>query len=410
MSKIHVYITPFDDSGNYADEIEVTDDVDFSSISNLSQSLDNNEFDVGIFRTSNIKLKLVNSDGRYSEADALRSIFKFKRIDSLCRITWEPGDHKLICGFFQAGCATLSEEVTVFKGLINDSPSKMDITKQTILFTVLGIEDVFNRITVPFSSISNGDSFETVFYTLLNQAAITNLLTVDANNISASINETIDDKSEIENKSVLQALKLLLLPSNSVLYIKDDTVYISPRDPSADLKKTFYGQASPNGIENIIDIKAMSAGQNRVLNYFTWKDTTELQQSASSVLRFGIVPKEINTPLIDTSSTTKINNIIADLRDEFADSKKEMNLLVPMDVDTMPLGLLDRISVDYPPIALESDEGTIPYYDTGLIYDDGHVYPAEIGTIEILASERFKILERKVNLKDEIIDFRIRAI
>lgn len=411
MSKIHVYITPFDDDGNYTDEIEVTDDVDLKTLGTITNSLDNNEFDIGVFRTSNVKLNLINQDGRYSEADAIRSIFKFKRIDSLVRITWEPGDHKLYAGFFTpSDCPVVSEEIDIFKGLLNDEPSKMDARKQNIRFTVLGLEDLFDRVEVPIASISNGDSFETVFLTLLNQTAITDLLTVSAGNINAGINETIDDKSALENKTVLQALKQMLLPSNSVLIIENNTVIISPREASASLDFTFYGQSSRNGVENILDISDITDGQNRVFNYFTWADTTELDQSVSSVTQYGIRPKEIDTNLIDDASTSKIGNILNSLLTEFQDPKKEFNLVTPLTVDTLGLGLLDRVSVDYPTIVLESDEGDIPFYDTGLIYDTGVTYPAEIGTLEILSSERFKILERRVNLKTETIDFRLRTI
>lgn len=410
MSKLHVYLKPFDTTGAYeSDWTEVTKDVDVQGIGTLTQQLDNTEYDVGIFRNSNLRLKLRNDHGRYIEAGEIGSIFKHKRADTKVKITWEPGDESLICGFFSPGPgAVLSEEVEVFKGLLDDKAAKTDADKQDIQFTVFGQEILFEREITPYASISNGDSFESVIYTLLNQSSITDHLTVSAGNISCGINETIDDKSDLENQTVKEALEDILLPSNSVLYIENDTVYVSPRTAGATLEHTFYGQGSDDGTENILELKNHRTGHNRVLNYWTWKDTTLKSSDSSSVTTNGTSKKEIELSLVSSGSTAKIQNILDSLKDEFKNPKAEMDLSATLNIDTLALFLLDRVSIDYPTIVLAKENENIPIYGIAVYGEDS--YPIEVSSLTIPSTDRFKIMARKINFKKETIEFSVREI
>jgi hypothetical protein len=126
VSRFRVYLKQFDEDGNYlADFTEITRDV--SNLGSLSQQLDNTEYGIGVFRNSGFTLKMRNDEGLYSEADTLKSIFKFKRSDSIVKITWDFRDYDLITGFFYAGEEVLTEEVEIFRGLIADVSSSSDI-------------------------------------------------------------------------------------------------------------------------------------------------------------------------------------------------------------------------------------------------------------------------------------------
>lgn len=301
MGRLRVYLKTFDSTGAYdADFTEITDDV--MSIGKVSQKLDNSEYDVGILRNSSMNLKIRNDQGTYSEAGARKSIFVFKRIDSIIKITWDGRLYPPKAGFFKAYSGVLGGETEVFKGLLTEVSSVSNIQEQSIDFTIQGFESLFSRVSVPYGSISNGDNISDVIYACLNQSAITDLLTVSLSNITPDNDYVIDDKSDLENKTVEEALKSgLLLSSNSVLYIENDIVYVTDRDAySASVEYSFFGQASTSGIENIIDIKKYREGINRVFNFITWPETSLSSSDATSQETYGIRKKEVSTEKGDT--------------------------------------------------------------------------------------------------------------
>jgi len=80
MSRFKVYIKPFDPSGAYAsDYIDVTDDCDISSVGTLSESIDQDDYEVGIFKFNQFRITLNNISGKYSEVGTPYTIFAFKR-------------------------------------------------------------------------------------------------------------------------------------------------------------------------------------------------------------------------------------------------------------------------------------------------------------------------------------------
>jgi hypothetical protein len=127
--RFRVYLKPFDDTGNYvADWIEVTSDVSADSMADLRQVLDDDTYNVGVFRFADFALKLRNEQGLYSDAGELRSIFQYKRSDALVRITWQLQDFEshpgvIIPGEFIPG----NDEVEIFEGLLSDEASDTDI-------------------------------------------------------------------------------------------------------------------------------------------------------------------------------------------------------------------------------------------------------------------------------------------
>ncbi len=146
-----IYVRPFDDDGTYQDDwINVTEDVDSAGLTQIKQSLDNSEYDVGIFKNSGVTLTLVNVAGRYSDAGQPGSIFRFRRSNSLVRVTWDINTQPLICGFFECGSVALGEEITMFEGLLDDTALKQDADSQTLQFKVLGKESIFSQVDIDF--------------------------------------------------------------------------------------------------------------------------------------------------------------------------------------------------------------------------------------------------------------------
>lgn len=406
MGRFKVYIKPFDEFGEYvSDWTNVTEDVDMAGISSIKQSLDNTEYDVGIFKNNSLTLTLINNTGLYSDVGGSNTIFKTRRSNSLVRVDWEIMHRNTDCGFFNCGEIYLSEDVTLFEGLLSDDAIKQNASDQNLQFQVLGKERIFSEAKVQIASHTIGDSFETIILNMLQQTSITDLLTVSAANIDCGVNSTADAVAFLENKTIAEGLKEVLLYSNSVLYILNDTIYVKPRDASADLMYTFYGQGVIYAMENIIDLIDYRSGQNRTFNFWTWADTTNVSQDATSVSVYGIRKKEITTALITNSG--KRDTILASLKNEFANPKIEFILRAPMNYDTIALNLLDKVSVDYPNIGLV-ESGNLALWDSAVW--DVDKFPIEILPITIDAATRFKILSKDIDTANQEVVFYLREV
>lgn len=398
-----IYIKPFDDLGSYAaDWIDVSNDVDWKALGSIAQDLDNTEYDIGIYRNSNFKLQLNNSGGLYSDVGNQTSIFHYKRTDSLVRVTWQQGPMP-VCGIAKTGQSTLTEEIDIFVGLLNDDSATMSIKTQKISFTVLGRESIFLRTIVPFGSISNGDLLSDVLYACLNQTKITTILTIDPANIEVGIDTEIDSIASLQNKTVQEGLNKLLLATNSVLYIEDDAVFIQPRTESVDFEYYFYGQASPNGPENVSLIENIKNGIARTFNFFTWKDTTNSVTNTDSSVKYGARKKEIDFEFI--TDTAKRDDIMEALLDEFGLPKQEFDLETPLNHQSIDIGLLAKVSVDYPTIYLGSN---LPI--CGIAICGEAVLPIAKWDFRIDPLDGYKVIGRAINIKEATITFKLRAV
>lgn len=408
MGRFRVYVKPFDSFGEYEpDFIDISRDV--LSLSDVNQSLDQTEFDIGVFRLSNLTLKLKNDAGRYLDAANPRSIFRFKRKDSLVKVTWDPQPEPLCVGFFKAGvCGPIQQEFEVFLGLLNEVSSFDDIDNQVAQFSVLGLESLFERVTVPIGSISDGDNVSDVFEAILDQTEITDLLTVSASNLNPDLDPGLDDVSSLENKTTREALsrESLLLVSNSVLTIKNQVIEIKPRDPSPDVKFEFFGQASIRGVENFIDISEFREGFNSVKNFWTWRGTTLKAQNLSSVETFGVQKKEISADVL--TNTTKRQNALDALRDEFGTAKQELKIIAPINPKTIALDLLDRVTIDYPTVYVPADNNPLPVWGRAVWGE--FLWPRGRFEITIPPTTQFNILSRKIKVSSQTIEFKLREI
>jgi hypothetical protein len=404
MGFFKVYLAPFDDEGNYLPFEDITKYVNAGALGDIQVSLDGSEYQVGVFTFSNLNLRLNNVGGQFSDIDQSQSFFRFRRGDSKVKVTWQFTD-KDECGVVDVDDAWLAEEIEIYKGLVSDESFATDLKTQQVSVTVLGFESIFAKTIVPFDTVSASDLVSTTIFNILNQAAITNLLTLDIANITPNIDQAIDSISSLQNKTVKEGLDTLLTCSNSVLYIVNDTIYVAPRTPSAAVEATFYGQASAAGAESIVDINDLRNGVSRVFNFITWKNATNSVTSAESVTRYGNKKKELDFTIFTNS--TKINNILNSILDEFADAKQEFNVVVALNYSTLDLKLLDRVIIDYPTVYVNSETG-LPI--CGIAEWGDFVLPAALWSLTIDDDAPYKIINKKINCKNQTITFRVRKI
>jgi hypothetical protein len=367
--------------------------------------LDNTEFDIGVFRTSNFTLKLRNEHGLYSDVGAPESIFRYKRSDTQIKVTFQDGPAP-ICGLFKAdGSARLAEELTVFTGLLNDEGLSQSLEDQAVSFTVLGRESRFQRTIVPFGTIHDGDLLSTVIFACLNQSNITNVLTVSPGNITCGIDQQIDSIASLQNKTVQEGLNKLLMASNSVLYINDDSVIVAPRTPTADVKHHFYGQASVLGPENIQSIKNIKSGAAKTYNYLSWKGVAQVQQDASSIQKFDIRKKEIEFDFL--TDATKRQNVLASLLAEFKIPKQEFEAFAPLNYRTIAIGLLDRVDFDYPTVPIP---GEYPWPVCGSVACGDFYLPDVLYSFTLDQTSPYKVMGRTIDHKSGLMKFKVREI
>jgi hypothetical protein len=249
-----------------------------------------------------------------------------------------------------------------------------------------------------------GYTYAAIIYNTLNQSLVTNLLTVDEDNISLGINQALDDKTSFENKTGFDAINLILAATNSVLYILDDTVYVAPRTAGATVAFNFYGQASRTGAENIINIQNIRSGLNRVINNVTWSNTSLVEQDDTSVARYGVFNADISYDFM--TNDTKRGNLLDSILQEFKNPKMELDISTPMSLSSLQVNLLDKVSIDYPVIYTSSDALPI----CGIAVCGSAKLPRGIWSFYILPTQYFKVMGKKLDIKKSLQTFTLRLI
>lgn len=406
MSRFRCYITPFLETGEYGEAVEVTNDIDMDSMGQISQQIDNDQYAVGVLTYNDLTLKLRNESGRYSPPEIPESMFRFKRSDAIFQVYWEVENEGCLCGHAIAGITSFNVSKLVYEGFINDESTKINVKSHFITLRVLGLESVVSKIEVPIDDISNGDLTSEVIYALLNQSRITDLVSVLEANISVGVDTEIDDKASLESKTGKEALDDLLLISNSILYIKDRVLYVSSRDPGDDLAYTFYGLMSAEGLENIQDLSDINSGFSQMFNFWTWEDETFNVVDATSVARYGIRKEEISSELI--TEVSKKQAILEGLVNDYGLPKENFTLVTPVNYDTLELFYLDKVSVDYPTVYVPIEGREPPIYDLSK-YDEAF-YPSPESAVVIDAARRFKIMGVDISMKEQLVKFNLREI
>lgn len=407
MSAFRFFLSYPINNSEYSDFFEITDDVNDNSSSVLRQSLANNDFDVGNIKFSNINLVLDNQRGTYSEAINPVSIFTFKRDQSILKIEWDRNVEPAYCGSSPCGLTFLSEPIEVFRGILQDNNSNFDAETQTQRFTFLGLESIIGRVQVPFSNLSVSDDFNTLIFKMLDQDSIKRFITVDQANINCGLNLVPDSIDSLEDRKILDALNDILLLAGSVLYVKDQTLFVTDRSPSADSQFTFYGPSSDLGIENLHDFSNFTLGQNRTFNFWRFEESAAKGSFQDSIDTFGFRDKALRSEIITTQP--KQQQIIDFLLFEFGFPKKEVDLVVPLTSEIIKLFFLDKINIDYPAdYRVDADESIQARYGSA-VYGSSRYLQAISSLIVSIATD-WKILNVAIDIKKLQATLKIREV
>ncbi len=405
MSAFNVYLAYSTPTG-YSDYENITEDVIEKNFDSLKQNLEADEYNIGKITFDNISITLRNEHSKYSDASNPVSIFPYKRDETLIKIEWGRNSYPLSCGNTACGETFLSDVRTVFKGLLEDNSTKFDVLEQVVKFKILSLDSIINKVGTPFSLLNVSQDADTLLYNILNQTRITQFFTVSPSNINTSYNFTPDSIASLENTSCFEAIQEILLMANSIMYVKNDVVYIRSRSADIDSSFVFYGPSSNAGIENILNIRSYQTGLNKCFNYWTWKDTTLKISFVDSIGKYGERKKELDSELItnDTKRLLVMNSYIT----EFGFPSKELTLVVPMFTQIVDLSFLNRIHIDYPSDILPIKDVAIARYGQA-IYGESK-YARSINSLFISVSQSWKILNIIIDTKKQEISFKLREV
>lgn len=403
---IRFYITPFLDSGDFGSEVEVTPDVDLSSIGKIKRTLDNSEYDIGVFRYNSLSLKLHNWHGKYSDVENLRSMFRYNRSGSKVRVTWAPAE-PAICGVLVCGESILSEEVDIYLGILNDESTAMDADNQIIDFQVLSFDSIFAKVEVPFSELDGSDTLADILFKTLNQSLVTKYMDVAADDIDLDVDYIPDDLSWFENKTGKELIAKVLLLANSVIYLIGDRIYAKGRTPAESVSKSFYGQASDLGNENVYGISEFRNGQNRIINFARWDESAVVSRANDSIERWGVRPIDLDAEFVTDAGKQALSSdsIVA----EFEDPKRELTLDTPIAPDVVALQFLDRVDIDYPTV-VEVSGKNLPKIGITEIGDIESPLPYLLWDFQLRQEQNFKIMGIEFDLKKEMASLSLREI
>lgn len=410
--QIKCYLQTFNSTGQYTG---VWRDITLylSQLGSFSVDVDSTDFQIGVYRNANVSMSLSNRDGLFSDVGQPTSIFNYTRSNSLVKFTYAIQDEGPYAGMMVAGTDYLSDEVEFFRGLLSDSATSMTLKTEQITFTVLGRESVLDSVLVPSVGLTNGQTVSSILYTLLNQSLVTNILTVSSSNFAPTLNAQVDVVTNFQSASVKTVLDELLLISNSVLTIVNDAVAIGSRQPTSDVKKIFYGQASKLGPENIIDIQNIVNGYAKLFNQVTWNagsstsptTPTAVYQNNASIAKYGLFTYDLSPSSITTTSTQL--SIAQAAVTEFGLPKRQMDLTTPLTYDTLSLNLLDRVAVDYPTVYV-SEGFSFPI--CGVAVCGAAVLPRGIWSFQIDTTTNWKIIKKTVNASKFEVTLTLREI
>lgn len=398
--------------------IDVTEYVSTESIGRLRESLDFNEFAIGIVRNDTIKLTVNNETGLFSEPGGSNSIFSSARQGSAVRISYRETFAAALSGIATAGSLTtarMSPRVTLYEGVLSDESLTIDTENYTISFDVMSFLSVLDTVNIPATSLAGTASG--AIGTILDGSAFNTYCDGVGATISVPVDVTLDDVTSLDNKSSRQALSDLLVVTNSVLLIDyvpnslnatlfgKNNVRVIPRDPAATVKKAFYSQDSTLGFENIQKVRQFRTGKNRLFNQVQFGSDGAVVKDTSSINQDGLRIKTLTSDLVTTNS--KQQAIVNTYLTEFGTKRKEFDLDVPLTYENMEIKLLDRVTIDYPSKFLDDTE-TVSRY--GSAEYNNNNYAEVLDGFSLSNNEPFKVYERSINFKSDTVTLKVRGI
>ena len=396
IRQYQVLITPLVGKDEYGTEIDVSKDIDLSDyikeggIGSIKQDVDNGDYDIGVFTYGSITVRALNFNGQFNDENDWRSIFPYSRDKA-----------KLVVNFLDLKGDTLLS----FNGLINEDGTRQDFLKDEVKFKVLSQDSVIRKTKVSGGTIRNGDLFSTAIKSIINVPEITSVLDYVDAAINVGLDLEIDDGSWFDDKTTKAALDALMVASNSVFVLEDCTMTVRTRQENSGRVFNFYGHGDLFGRENILNIKNLNTGVQRMFNSVVVNDRVVSDQTL--IETYSLRQKTIDLAFI--TDNDKLELIGKNILTEFKYPKMELEIETTTEV-AKGLGLFDLVAIDFPYRVKPADGETLPTY--GVSRYGSAVYPFIQGNMKIRPTFAFKVIGFQEKPKDykTIVKLRQRGI
>jgi len=382
-----VYLTPLIREQVYGTEVEISDYVINSTLGDIRQNTDSSDGTIGEYTLGSFDLTCINYCGEFNENDP-RSFFPYKSDGSKIRVTY----------YDSLTASTLS-----FKGLVNDEGTVAG-EDDNIKIKVIELANILRKEQISGGTVNAGDLFSTAIKSLLNQPAITAVLTYDAAEVSVGLDLTIDSEAYFANISTWDGIKALLIVSNSIIYIDNETVKVKARNYDTGLISYFYGPGDQLDQENIIRITKFNNGAHRIFNSITINEYTH--SDTTSINWFGLKEKTFTFSFMTVES--KESQIAEELVNQFRYPRIEFEMTVPTalanDVD-----FFDTIGVSHPVRTRPYQTNNASLWDVSLYDTAGDSYNIDFGGFTIDGRLAFKIIERREHPSEFLTTLKMRG-
>lgn len=384
-----VYLTPLIDDDVYGDEIEISDYVANASLGAVTKNTDSDDNSIGEYLLGSFNLSCANFCGQFNEGDP-RSFFPFKRDNSKIRVV-----------YFDS----LTSSSASFKGLVSDEGTVQDAESDLIKIKVLALENILRKTQVAAGRIGTNYSFSDAIKAILSQRELRSVLTYDATKIGVGLDLTVDDEAPFANISIWEALKQLLIASNSVVFIDDETINVRARDYDTGNISYFYGPGDTLDRENIIRISNYNNGAHRIFNSVVINEDTTYTDTTSANW-FGL--SQIEFELLFMTDSNKKTRIARTLVEQFRYPRIEFMMTVPTQLANQ-VDFFDTIGVSHPIKSKPYGDMHGSLWDTARYDTAEDVYNVDFGGTTIDGRLAFKIIQRIENPKEFTTTLKMRG-
>lgn len=383
----------FADGTYETDWLEISRLIAGSGVDRVSYRLDSDDYDIGIFSASSLRMSFNNRTGAFNANYDSRSLWAAFESRHLSKI-------KVECGYIDDTDEKITE--IAFNGILDDRTLRIgddDVASATIL----SLDSVFSSLVVASGALSSAISASDALYILCYRGEVLEHITVDPANINPGIDVTLDTPSEFSGKKLDQVLNEIMLLTNSVMYVDSSTnLIIKSRTQSSTITGLFYRNPESGVSTNIYSISDLNSGRHRVKNAWAWPSTALSATSEDHHLtRYGATRKSISSDAI-TNNTVR-QQVLDGMLEEWQFPKMELSL--ETDYLGSTVWLLDTVRLDVRPRVSGSDgpfaESAVTEEDTAADFTNGLFIPDNIG---------FKVLGIEHDLRNFKTELKLREI
>jgi hypothetical protein len=259
------------------------------------------------------------------------------------------------------------------------------------------VESALDLFVVPAGTV-RGDSCLDAIKTILSNPALTNYFNYNQNNISLGYNPTIDNGAALDNLPMIDAMRELLLVSNSILSLDaSNNIIVTNRRPRGTTAKLFSYATS---IDNVLKIKKYKSGIARTYNLI------EIEQQQGDSLKYtntdsieshGVLKKTIK--IVSIKDTTTLANIGNNVLSELAQPKPEIELELETQKLLPRLEEHQKIQLSIKPKTTVPTDKAKSFWNDGRTFADVECYSQPIGNIQIHPLNNWKVISVKEDTK-----------